>query len=90
MSRPPVRVCVARFSATLAGPGASAAVKLAGVRSMRHPTRKGALQVPRVDLDEVLAALQLDRRPVLVVDDERDLVAVVEQPAPRPRRGRLW
>jgi hypothetical protein len=71
VTRRTVRVELDRFSATLTGPRVAVAVDRAAVLSMRHPTRRhrtGAIQVRRCDLDDVLAALEMDGQLVAFVD----------------------
>ncbi len=78
MGRRTVRVELGGNTATLTGPRLRPALELTGARWMWHATkthRTGAIQVPLVDLDDVLAALEVDGQLVEVVDVHGDPIA---------------
>jgi hypothetical protein len=71
MTRRVVLVEISGNTATLTGPRLRPALELTGARWMWHATRHhraGAMQVPLADLDDVLAALEMDGQLVEVVD----------------------
>jgi hypothetical protein len=73
-----VRVELGGNTATLSGPRLRPALELTGARWMWHATRthrEGAMQVPLADLDDVLAALEMDGQLVEVVDRDGRPVA---------------
>jgi hypothetical protein len=70
VTRRVVLVEIGRRSATLTGPRIREAIAVTGARSMPHPTRRhrtGCIQVPLADLDDVLAALEIDGQVVEVI-----------------------
>lgn len=78
MSRRVVLVELGRTSATLTGPRIRPALEVTGARWMWHPTRThraGAIQVPLADLDDVLAALEIDGQHVELVDRDGKPIA---------------
>jgi hypothetical protein len=65
-----VRVELGGNTATLSGPLLRPALERTGARWMPHPTRRnrtGCIQVPLADLDDVLAALEVDGHLVEVI-----------------------
>jgi hypothetical protein len=67
VSRRVVRVELGGNTATLSGPRLQPALELTGARWMWHPCHHRAVLVPRADLDDLLAALEMDGQLVEVV-----------------------
>jgi hypothetical protein len=68
VTRRTVRVELDRRSATLRGPRLMPALDLAGCRWIWHPHHHKAVLVPLADLDDLLAALEVDAQRVEFVD----------------------
>lgn len=71
MTRRTVRVEVGGNTATLTGPRLRPALERSGSRWMWHPFRhhrEGAMQVPLADLDDLLAALEIDGQHIEMLD----------------------
>ena len=77
MTRRTVFVELARYSATVAGPGVREALRVTGARSMAHPTRRhrtGVFQIHHQDINDVLAALEEAGQLVEIVGRDRQPV----------------